>query len=74
MSGIRTDDPGFRASEDSSCLRRLCYRDRQQREIRSVNYDASYSFVSMPSRGQIFSATSVFQLKSIFMHKVFISL
>jgi hypothetical protein len=25
--GIRTDDPGFRASEDSTCLRLLGYRD-----------------------------------------------
>jgi hypothetical protein len=29
MSGIRTHDPGFRASEDSACLRPLGYRDRQ---------------------------------------------
>jgi hypothetical protein len=26
--GIRTHDPGFRASEDSTCLRTLGYRDR----------------------------------------------
>jgi hypothetical protein len=29
LSGIRTHDPGFRASEDSTCLRPLGYRDRQ---------------------------------------------
>jgi hypothetical protein len=29
LSGIRTHDPGFRASEDSSCLRPLIYRDRR---------------------------------------------
>jgi hypothetical protein len=28
LCGIRTHDPGFRASEDSICLRALCYRDR----------------------------------------------
>jgi hypothetical protein len=28
LCGIRTHDPGFRASEDSSCLRPLGYRDR----------------------------------------------
>jgi hypothetical protein len=28
LSGIRTDDPGFRASEDSARLRPLGYRDR----------------------------------------------
>jgi hypothetical protein len=28
LCGIRTHDPGFRASEDSSCLRALGYRDR----------------------------------------------
>jgi hypothetical protein len=28
LSGIRTRDPGFRASEDSICLRPLGYRDR----------------------------------------------
>jgi hypothetical protein len=29
LCGIRTQDPGFRASEDSTCLRPLGYRDRQ---------------------------------------------
>jgi hypothetical protein len=29
MSGIRTQDPGFRVSEDSARLRSLGYRDRQ---------------------------------------------
>jgi hypothetical protein len=28
LSGIRAHDPGFRASEDSACLRPLGYRDR----------------------------------------------
>jgi hypothetical protein len=28
LCGIRTHDPGFRASDDSSCLRQLGYRDR----------------------------------------------
>jgi hypothetical protein len=28
LSGIRTPDPGFRASEDSACPRPLGYRDR----------------------------------------------
>jgi hypothetical protein len=31
LSGIRTHDPGFRASEDSACLRPLCYCDRPLR-------------------------------------------
>jgi hypothetical protein len=30
LSGIRTHDPGFRASEDSACLRPLGYRDRHR--------------------------------------------
>jgi hypothetical protein len=30
---IRTHDPGFRASEDSTCLRPLGYRDRQSSRI-----------------------------------------
>jgi hypothetical protein len=30
LCGIRTHDPGFRASEDSTCLRPLGYRDRRQ--------------------------------------------
>jgi hypothetical protein len=30
LSGIRTHDPGFRASEDSWCLRSLDYRDRHE--------------------------------------------
>jgi hypothetical protein len=29
LSEIRTHDPGFRASEDSTCPRPLGYRDRQ---------------------------------------------
>jgi hypothetical protein len=28
LSGIETHDPGFRADEDSTCLRLLGYRDR----------------------------------------------
>jgi hypothetical protein len=28
LCGIRTHDPGFRASENSTCLRPLAYRDR----------------------------------------------
>jgi hypothetical protein len=31
LSGIRTDDPSFRRSEDSSCLRPLGYCDQQLR-------------------------------------------
>jgi hypothetical protein len=30
LSAIRTHDPGLRASEDSTCLRPLDYRDRQR--------------------------------------------
>jgi hypothetical protein len=32
---IRTHDPGFRASEDSACLRPLGYRDRQRYILQS---------------------------------------
>jgi hypothetical protein len=34
QSGIRNDGPGVRASEDSSCLRLLGYRDRPSSDIR----------------------------------------
>jgi hypothetical protein len=34
VSGIRTHDPSFQASEDSACLRTLGYRDRLWRIIR----------------------------------------
>jgi hypothetical protein len=33
LSGIRTNDPVFRASEDSACLRPLGYRDRPVSQI-----------------------------------------
>jgi hypothetical protein len=33
QSGIRTNEPGFRASEDSACLRPLGYRDRQYDQL-----------------------------------------
>jgi hypothetical protein len=32
LFGIRTHDPGFRASKDSTCLRPLDYRDRRNRK------------------------------------------
>jgi hypothetical protein len=38
QSGIRTHDPGFRASEDSECLRPLGYRDRQNGPIVTPNF------------------------------------
>jgi hypothetical protein len=31
LCGIRTQDPGFQASEDSTCLRPLGYHDRLRR-------------------------------------------
>jgi hypothetical protein len=37
LCGIRTHDPGFRASEDSSCFRPLGYRDRLQLLLVKVN-------------------------------------
>jgi hypothetical protein len=40
LCGILTHDPGFRESEDSSCLRPLGYRDRHIIE-NMVCYDAS---------------------------------
>jgi hypothetical protein len=36
LSAIRTHDPGFRASEDSACLRPLGYRDRQYNHTRNI--------------------------------------
>jgi hypothetical protein len=36
-SGIRTHGPGVRASEDSSCLKPLGYRDRQTRPLQFGN-------------------------------------
>jgi hypothetical protein len=35
LCGIRTHEPGFRASENSSCLRPLCYRDRPRHTYKS---------------------------------------
>jgi hypothetical protein len=37
LSGIRTHDPSFRASEDSSCLRTRAHRDRQRRPSDYLN-------------------------------------
>jgi hypothetical protein len=37
LSGILTHDPGFRASEDSACLRPLAYRDRHWGLITYLN-------------------------------------
>jgi hypothetical protein len=47
LSGIRTHDPSFRASEGSSCLRPLAYRDRQNIHILIVIINiilVNYSF------------------------------
>jgi hypothetical protein len=44
LSGIRTHDPGFRASSDSTCLRSLGYRDRlnviRKHKLRSMRWAA----------------------------------
>jgi hypothetical protein len=37
LCGIRTHDPGFRVSEDSTCLRLLGYRDGQSFELLNLN-------------------------------------
>jgi hypothetical protein len=37
LSVIRTNDPAFRASEDSACFRPLGYRDRRQVYYRNIN-------------------------------------
>jgi hypothetical protein len=34
LCGIRTHNPSFRASEDSTCLRPLGYRDRLSTDLR----------------------------------------
>jgi hypothetical protein len=44
LSEIRTHDPGFRASEDSTCLRPLGYRDRQRK------VDISTTIIYMESK------------------------
>jgi hypothetical protein len=36
LSEIRSHDPGFRESEDSTCLRQLGYRDRSPVIVRTV--------------------------------------
>jgi hypothetical protein len=42
LCGIRTHDPGFRASEDSACLRLLCYRDRPLIDLILWNFLQEY--------------------------------
>jgi hypothetical protein len=37
LSGIRSQDPGFQASEDSTCLRPLGYRDRRSAPYTVLN-------------------------------------
>jgi hypothetical protein len=41
LCGIRTHDPGFRASEDSTCLRPLGYRDRRAGTLLIINFNVS---------------------------------
>jgi hypothetical protein len=45
LSRIRIHDPGFRASEDSACLRPLCYRDRQLNGLIENNSDFKFENV-----------------------------
>jgi hypothetical protein len=45
LCGIRTQDPGFRASEDSSCLRLLGYRDRKLRLYCIITLCEEYSLL-----------------------------
>jgi hypothetical protein len=40
LYGIRTNDPGFRASEDSTCLIPLGYRDRHKGPLLLINFAA----------------------------------
>jgi hypothetical protein len=42
LSGIRTHDHSVRASEDSSCLRALGYRDRPRENLGEVNCTKPY--------------------------------
>jgi hypothetical protein len=44
LSGIRTHDPGFRASEDSTRLRLLGYRDRPTCRYRPVFFIKHFAF------------------------------
>jgi hypothetical protein len=43
MSEIRTHDPGFQASDDSACLRRLSYRDRQEEYYLRITFSVYMS-------------------------------
>jgi hypothetical protein len=54
LSGIRTHDPGFRASEDSACLRPLGYRDRQAYRyyIHIVQYINYFGFNAVTLHGR----------------------
>jgi hypothetical protein len=47
LSGIRTHDPGCRASEDSACLRPLGYRDRLTLLYFTSIYFALHCFVML---------------------------
>jgi hypothetical protein len=53
LCGIRTHDPGFLASEDSTCLRPLCYRDLRHKPLGSTKvgeFVASWVTVSFSMR------------------------
>jgi hypothetical protein len=65
LSGIRTHDPGFRANEDSACLRALGYRDRRLLILHYLKYlEKNLTlFVSFSS----ISVTSVENLKRNFI-------
>jgi hypothetical protein len=56
LCGIRTHDPGFRVSEDSSCLRQLSYRDRLKCHLSHKN-NSLFLSVCLCSRAQPFQTS-----------------
>jgi hypothetical protein len=45
LCGIRIHDPGFRASEDSTCLRPLGYRDWLVKLFIDIKYSPQYRII-----------------------------
>jgi hypothetical protein len=50
LCGIRTHDPSFRTSEDSSCLRPLGYCDCRLEGLVEFNSKATYSVPELHSK------------------------
>jgi hypothetical protein len=60
LCGIRTHDPGFRASEDSTCPRTLGYRDRPLKHLQSSKeIKAGEKYLIAPSQSAATRSTGV---------------